>query len=34
VPQTEVKVLAGDSVTRLGITGRAVAALTHLVTGA
>jgi D-alanyl-D-alanine carboxypeptidase (penicillin-binding protein 5/6) len=34
VPQTEVKLLAGDSVPRLGITGRAVAALTHLVTGA
>jgi D-alanyl-D-alanine carboxypeptidase (penicillin-binding protein 5/6) len=34
VPQTEVKLLAGDSVPRLGIAGRAVAALTHLVTGA
>jgi D-alanyl-D-alanine carboxypeptidase (penicillin-binding protein 5/6) len=34
VPPTEVKLLAGDSVPRLGITGRAVAALTHLVTGA
>jgi D-alanyl-D-alanine carboxypeptidase (penicillin-binding protein 5/6) len=34
VPQTEVKLLAGDDVPRLGIPGRAVAVLTHLVTGA
>jgi D-alanyl-D-alanine carboxypeptidase (penicillin-binding protein 5/6) len=34
VPQSEVKLLAGDDVPRLGIPGRAVAVLTHLVTGA
>jgi D-alanyl-D-alanine carboxypeptidase (penicillin-binding protein 5/6) len=34
VPQSEVKLLAGEDVPRLGIPGRAVAVLTHLVTGA
>ena len=34
VPQTEVPLLAGEDVSRLGIPGRAVAVLQHLVTGA
>jgi D-alanyl-D-alanine carboxypeptidase (penicillin-binding protein 5/6) len=34
VPQTEVPLLAGDDVARLGIPGRAVAVVTHLITGA
>ncbi len=34
VPNSEIKLVAGDDVPRLGIPGRAVAVLTHLVTGA
>jgi len=33
VPQTEVKLLAGEDVGRLGIPGRAVAVMTHFLTG-
>ncbi len=33
VPQMEVKLLAGEDVTRLGIPGRAVAVMTHFLTG-
>ena len=34
VPQSEVALLAGDDVGRMGIPGRAVAVVTHLLTGA
>jgi len=33
VPQTEVKLLAGEDVSRMGIPGRAVAVMTHFLTG-
>jgi D-alanyl-D-alanine carboxypeptidase (penicillin-binding protein 5/6) len=33
VPQTEVKLLAGEDIGRLGIPGRAVAVMTHFLTG-
>jgi D-alanyl-D-alanine carboxypeptidase (penicillin-binding protein 5/6) len=33
VPQTEVSLLAGEDVGRLGIPGRAMAVMTHFLTG-